>query len=373
MSCPTWLQPLARLALGAEPQMRRRVLRTLMAAYVYLICMLLLLRGVWLGMIDEVPATYLNAYMIVGVLGFYGVLRSGLTARCRDASLALPQCLFAITAIVAAYIIVGPARGTVLLLLALVMAFGMFSLTPRQTLAVGAFAVILLGTAMAVMCRIKPDDFPLQVEAIKFGIALSVLPTMALVAHQVSQLRERLLQERRELHEALARVQELATRDSLTGLINRRHMQELLDQELKRQERSGAAFCVAIVDLDFFKRINDTHGHHVGDEVLCGFVRESIEVLRNADMMARWGGEEFLILFPETRAEQALNGLMRLREHLAGKALSEAVPDLVVTFSAGLAEHVNSHTLRQTLERSDRALYAAKASGRNRSVLAPVS
>ncbi|WP_374594541.1 diguanylate cyclase [Aquabacterium sp.] len=373
MSCPTWLQPVSRVVLGADPQMHRRVLRTLMAAYVYLICMLLMMRGVWLGMVDERLATCLNLYMTAGVIGFYAVLRADLTVRCRDSSLALPQCLFAITSIVAAYIIVGPARGTVLLLLALVMAFGMFSLTPRQTLAVGAFAVILLGAAMAVMCRIKPDDFPIQVEAIKFGIALSVLPTMALVAHQVSQLRERLLKQRRELHEALARVQELATRDSLTGLINRRHMQELLDQELKRQERSGASFCLAIVDLDFFKRINDTHGHHVGDEVLCGFVRESIEVLRNADMMARWGGEEFLILFPETRAEQALNGLMRLREHMAGKALSETVPDLVVTFSAGLAEHVNSHTLRQTLERADRALYAAKASGRNRSVLAPVS
>lgn len=371
MNCPAWLHPISKLILGTEPLMRRRVLRTLMAAYVYLICMLLLLRGVGLGMIDEHQALMLNVYMIIGVTAFYASLRTGLTENCKDSSLALPQCLFAITAIVAAYIIVGPARGTVLLLLALVMAFGMFSLTPRQTLAVGAFAVVLLGSAMVVMCRLRPAEFPIQIEAIKFGIALSVLPTMALVAHQVSQLRERLLKQRRELHEALARVQELATRDSLTGLINRRHMQELLDQELKRQERSGAVFCLAIVDLDFFKRINDTYGHHVGDEVLCGFVRESLVVLRNADIMARWGGEEFLILFPETRAEQALNGLMRLREHVASKVLSETVPDLVVTFSAGLAEHVNSHTLRQTLERSDRALYAAKASGRNRSILAP--
>jgi len=86
--------------------------------------------------------------------------------------------------------------------------------------------------------------------------------------------------------------------------------------------------------------------------------------------MARWGGEEFLILFPETRSEQALTGLQRLREHLAGKVLSETVPELVVTFSAGVAEHVGLHTLRQTLERADRALYAAKAGGRNRSVLA---
>ena len=168
MNCPIWLQPVAKLVLGPEPQMRRRVLRTLMAAYVYLICMLLLLRGVWLGMIDEAQAGYLSLYMAVGVTGFYAVLRAGLTDKCRDSSLALPQCLFAITSIVAAYIIVGPARGTVLLLLALVMAFGMFSLTPRQTLAVGAFAVLLLGGAMAVMCHVRPAEFPLQVEAIEY-------------------------------------------------------------------------------------------------------------------------------------------------------------------------------------------------------------
>ena len=151
-------------------------------------------------------------------------------------------------------------------------------------------------------------------------------------------------------------MQELATRDSLTGLINRRHMQELLDLEYKRQDRSGSAFCVANIDLDHFKQINDTHGHHVGDEVLVSFARERAEVLRNADVMARWGGEEFLILFPETRADQALAALDQRREHISSRTMTDTVPELVVTFSAGLAEHGGGQP--------------AKSGGRNRCALA---
>jgi diguanylate cyclase (GGDEF)-like protein len=371
MSCPLWLKPVGDLVLGTERHQRLRVARTLMAAYVYLICMFILLRGAFLGMCKEEHAYALIAYMSVGVTIFYLLLRSGWSCRRKDKGLVIEQSLFAITAIVVAYGIVGQARGAVLLLLALVLSFGMFTLTPRQTLAIGGFAVVMLAVVMAVLAQMEPNRFPPQLEVIQFGLAVSVLPTMSLVAKQVSELRERLLKQRRELHEALARVQELATRDSLTNLINRRHMQELLDQELKREERSGSLFCVAIVDLDHFKRINDTYGHQVGDEVLCGFVREALVVLRNADVMARWGGEEFLILFPETRAEQALAGLERLRDHVVTQSVSESVPELRVTFSAGLAEHVHGQSVRQSLERADHALYDAKACGRNRVIQAP--
>lgn len=370
MRCPAWLVPVGDLVLGSQPGHRLRIVRSLTAAYVYLVCMALLLRGVSLGLVAAPVAHALIAYMAAGVVTFYALLRSGCTLRLREPGLALEQSYFAISAIVVAYIIAGPVRGAVLLLLALVLVFGMFSLTPRQTLMVGGVAIGGLGAAMAYMSWRDPAAFPAQVQAIQFGLAFSVLPTLSLVAHQVSQLRGRLLKQRQALHEALARVQELATRDALTGLINRRHMQELLDQEMKRQERSGAAFCVALIDLDHFKQINDTHGHHVGDEVLCGFTRAALEVLRNADIMARWGGEEFLVLFPETRAEQALNGLERLREHLREAAVSETVPGLSVTFSAGVAEHAHGQGLRQTLERADRALYDAKAQGRNRALLA---
>lgn len=369
-ACPPWLRPLGDRLLGADRHLRLRVARSLLAAYVYIVCMLIMLRGVHLGIMRADHAWALIAYMSCGIGVFYLLLRSGASARWRDPGLVVEQSLFAITSIVLGYAVVGPARGAVLLLLALVLAFGMFTLTPRQTLAVGGFAITMLALAMAMLVQLDPQRFPPQLEVIQFGLAVSVLPTMSLVAKQVSELRERLLKQRRELHEALTRVQELATRDSLTGLINRRHMQELLDLEVKREERSGSLFCVALIDLDHFKRVNDAHGHHVGDEVLCGFVQAAGEVLRQADIMARWGGEEFLILFPETKSDQALAGLERLREHVAGYAVSASVPELRITLSAGLAEHAPGQNLRHTLERADHALYDAKGSGRNRTVLA---
>lgn len=370
LDCPAVLRPVLRVVLGPSGARQLHVLRSLMAAYVYALCVALLNYAAHIGMIDPGAALGLSVYITIGVLGFYAMLRADLTRHWSDAALVLPQCLFAVTAIVAAYAIAGPPRGTVLMLLALVMAFGMFNLTPRQSLVICVFAIATLGGAMLLLCRLRPEEFVPQVEAIQFGVTISVLPTMALVAKQVGDLRDRLLRQRRDLHEALARVQELATRDSLTGLINRRHMQEMMDQEFKRQERSGSLFCVAIIDLDHFKQINDTHGHQVGDEVLVSFARESAEVLRNADVMARWGGEEFLILFPETRADQALNALERLREHVARRPMTDSVSGLLVTFSAGVAEHAAGQSVRQTLERADRALYLAKSSGRNRCALA---
>jgi diguanylate cyclase (GGDEF)-like protein len=168
----------------------------------------------------------------------------------------------------------------------------------------------------------------------------------------------------------VAQVEQLVTRDALTGLVNRKQMQELLEREALRQARSGRAFCVVLVDLDHFKRINDQHGHPVGDEVLCAFARAAQAGLRETDTIARWGGEEFLLLMRETDPEPAGQvAVERLRQTIAAMRPSQAVPSLRFTFSAGVAQHRNGEPLAQTIAAADRALYAAKAAGRNRVVL----
>ena len=127
---------------------------------------------------------------------------------------------------------------------------------------------------------------------------------------------------------------------------------------------------MALIDLDHFKRVNDTHGHGAGDRVLQRFAAVATEVLRETDVMARWGGEEFLVLFPAARADQALPGLQRLRARMAQEACLPQQPALRVSFSAGLAEHRTDELTGQTLERADRALYAAKSGGRDQVRLA---
>jgi diguanylate cyclase (GGDEF)-like protein len=219
---------------------------------------------------------------------------------------------------------------------------------------------------MAVLSRVDPAYYPGGRELLRFELLGGTVPVLIYASLQLAEWRNRLRQQRRELEAALAKVQELATRDGLTGLYNRRHMQELLDASVDRLERYGERFSVALIDLDHFKRINDTHGHRVGDEVLISFSRIASAVLRETDVLARWGGEEFIMLFPSSSSPQAMAPLWRLQSQLRQAVVSSSRPELRVTFSAGVAIHVANASLGQTLERADTALYEAKRLGRDR-------
>lgn len=230
--------------------------------------------------------------------------------------------------------------------------------------------MVLLGVAMGVLSRLDPDYYPPQLELLRFGVMLGSLPVLIFTAYLISSWRNRLASQRRELKQALDQVQQLATRDALTGLYNRRHMQEKLSYAAQRYHRYGERFTVALIDLDHFKRINDEHGHQVGDQALMAFASAASMVLRDTDTLARWGGEEFLFLMPNTSPQKAAIALDRVRDALAGVVVSAAAPQLRLRFSAGLALHLGSEGTEGTLERADQALYRAKSEGRHRSMVA---
>jgi diguanylate cyclase (GGDEF)-like protein len=151
-------------------------------------------------------------------------------------------------------------------------------------------------------------------------------------------------------------------------------MLEMLHTERSRAERSGHPWSICMIDLDLFKQVNDHHGHNVGDEVLASVAQVIREGLRDSDQVARWGGEEFLILFPSTDAAEAKIVLERIRLALRSTGVSRSLPELKVTFSAGVAACQSGDSLPVSIDRADRALYLAKASGRNRTEVAiPVS
>jgi diguanylate cyclase (GGDEF)-like protein len=167
----------------------------------------------------------------------------------------------------------------------------------------------------------------------------------------------------RQAHEAAL---EVARTDQLTGLPNRRHILGLLDQALTGQEGRGSGLCVAVIDIDHFKVINDAYGHEAGDTVLAHFARSCRERVRTQDHLGRTGGEEFLLLLPEVQLDDAVRIIDGVRDGFPPAVLEHSGLELPCTFSAGVTEALPEDDRSSILRRADRALYAAKEEGRNR-------
>ena len=362
------LHALGLLVFTGDPRQRLRIQRFMVAAANFVICTIVLGYAVSTGAVDTDAGWMLGTYMMTNVAAFYVLLRSGLNLRFPDPALTLPQIIVALTCVVWSYAILEASRGASLILLALVLVFGMFNLTARQTRQAATFALISQGLTMLCMASFWPERYPARQEMINFLFASTSLPTISLVSGQLSDLRARLQSRKEELAQALARIQTLATRDELTGLFNRRHMMEALALQKKFSDKGGRIFCIGILDIDHFKQVNDTHGHGVGDEVLRNFARHIQHILRDSDVIGRWGGEEFILMLTDCRLDQAEAGLARVREAINQAMVSESVPGLRVTFSSGLTEQRYEESLDQSIERADQALYKAKRGGRNRTV-----
>ncbi len=167
-----------------------------------------------------------------------------------------------------------------------------------------------------------------------------------------------------------ADLQRQAITDELTGVYNRRHFFQLASDELKRATRLHHTLTIALIDLDHFKEINDTHGHLIGDQALLALMHVCRKTLREIDVLARFGGDEFILLFPETIHQHAYECVERIRQALVPMNLSGT--RVSITISAGLAGlDSGEDTLELLLARADQALYQAKAAGRNCSRIAP--
>jgi diguanylate cyclase (GGDEF)-like protein len=154
--------------------------------------------------------------------------------------------------------------------------------------------------------------------------------------------------------------------DQLTGLPNRRHILRLLDEALAANEGTRTGLCIAVIDIDHFKAINDAHGHEAGDTVLEHFARSCRERVRTQDYLGRTGGEEFLLLLPEVSLYEAVRIIERIRDDFPPAFVGHSGLELPCTFSAGVTEALPDDDRSSILRRADHALYAAKEEGRNR-------
>jgi len=174
-----------------------------------------------------------------------------------------------------------------------------------------------------------------------------------------------------DLEKAKAQLNYYATIDPLTNTFNRRHFLELSERKIKRTQTSNGHVSFLLFDIDHFKKINDAHGHIIGDQILQGIARICMKNLRTDDTLGRFGGEEFVILLPETKLEDARNIAERLRRLVAETPIETEIGPINITISIGVALMENTYTITidQLLSRADKAMYLAKQAGRNRVII----
>jgi diguanylate cyclase len=192
--------------------------------------------------------------------------------------------------------------------------------------------------------------------------------------------RDRMIAAHQEVQEAEARIKdleaklqhmsELVREDQLTGSLNRRGLDDVFERESARADRRGTPLCMALLDLDNFKKLNDTYGHLAGDKALRHLVKVVKDTLRSMDVIARFGGEEFLILLPETGVDAAAAAMVRVQRELTKHFFLHDNEKMLITFSCGVALRHQNEDQAALMLRADRAMYQAKTSGKNRVVVA---
>ncbi|MDP9125223.1 MAG: GGDEF domain-containing protein [Pseudomonadota bacterium] len=307
---------------------------------------------------------------------FLLVVRQGWNLRFKDRWLLWAQ-LLSNYAIQLVFIVASPKLWMIFLASSLVsFNYAMLSFTPRQFrwtwLGFGATTGLALWIGRDRFAYPAPSSVNVALLWLFFFLAVRRL---GLIGMQFSTLRAELSQRNRQLTLSLTRIQELASQDDLTGVFNRRHFMDLLQDERERSHRTQQPYSVALFDLDHFKTINDRFGHAGGDAVLRNFCTLVQAHMRVTDRFARWGGEEFVLLMPVTTpVESASLAVERIRSAVASHdwSITSVLPAQVrVTVSAGVATCVTGESVEALIARADAALYQAKDAGRNCFVMAP--
>jgi diguanylate cyclase len=186
---------------------------------------------------------------------------------------------------------------------------------------------------------------------------------------QLGAMQERAKQtevELAKLHKELDRVSLQARHDALTGALNRKGLDEALIREVSTTKRNASVLSVALLDIDNFKKLNDTMGHATGDIALTHLATVARECMRPQDTLARYGGEEFVILLPDTVLDKGIEAMTRLQRELTKRFFLAGTEKVLITFSAGVAQMTESETPAEAIRRADQAMYLAKRAGKNR-------
>ena len=330
------------------------------------------------GFIDrQIVIAYIFIAGLSNVLFFF-MIRSGFNKRYKDPSLTALQ--IAVPALLGLFLMyfAGMARGAFMVLGLSMVSFGLFQFRTRSFIYIALLILTIYAALIALLMHFQPNVTNLKLELIQWLAFALALGQFSFLAGMIGKLRrnvkeknEALAQQNAALEVALQRINNMAIHDELTNVYNRRFLIERVADETRRSARSGAIFTLCMLDIDFFKKVNDSCGHLGGDEVLRQVAQVASNALRQGDIFARYGGEEFVILLIDTQMEGAKITAERIRVLIEQLRFTDINPDLRVTISIGIAEHAKIEGVEATLKRADDALYRAKNSGRNQCMEAP--
>ena len=304
--------------------------------------------------------------MLFLVLGFFGVFRLGINKRFRDPSLTLAQIVASTLVILYALYESPNGQGTLSLIYLVSFLFGVFRLSTSQLLGLTAFVSLSYAGILALQPYPPAEQDRLNQDILRWIVLTTVLMFFSIMGGYVSSLRKKLAQAHVGLEKALLRIENMAARDELTGVLNRRSLVTVMGQQKGRADRYGAGFSLLMVDIDHFKQINDTYGHAAGDTVLTRFAKAAAASMRLSDTFGRYGGEEFVAVLDQTNLEGACVVGERMCAMARRLQYEEVAVTLRVTVSLGIAQYRPPEDWHALIERADRALYRAKAGGRDR-------
>ncbi|MEK6243830.1 MAG: GGDEF domain-containing protein [Pseudomonadota bacterium] len=328
---------------------------------------LVLVLAAVLGLIAPDPAVAGCIALAVLVGMIYAALRTGYSARLSDAGFSSVQlaALFLLLAWLTYLAEDAPPAIAVLYLVAMV--FGMLQLDRTRLSILAAIALAIHGTAVFMLID-NGHKINLAAAWTQFGALVLAFAWFTYLAGIVQQLRARLSEAHRKLHDLGLEANQRAARDTLTGVYHYRHLMEALEREIARAERVGKPLSIARVDLDWLGSVNETHGPAAGDIALKRFTEAAAGALRDVDVFGRYGGKEFLAIMPDTDLKGAVIAAERIRAAVG----REPVPDVRgrrhLSCTLGVAEHRKGENTRLVISRAEAGLNFAKAAGRDRVV-----
>jgi len=315
--------------------------------------------------IDRDTFVAVLAFFWIGIFVFTFLIRSGINLRFSDPSLTIPQMLWGTSFLLTITYLLNEWRGLILMVYFGMLSFGFFKLRFREFLSVSLFAILGYTLIILYLFLYEPERLQIELELLQLLTFTGTIIVMLFTGSSIHQLRERAKNQYIALQDALEKNKTLAKTDELTGLYNRRYFMEKLSQQKALAEREDSDFVLCFCDLDHFKYINDTFGHHTGDIVLQKFGEILKASIREIDYAARFGGEEFVCLLVNTDVNNAIKVTERIRESLASFNFNDIAPSLHATVSIGVSNFRQFNTIQETLMNADNRMYRAKQLGRN--------